>query len=608
MKNLIASAIWAFSVLLAALPGLAQAQQSDASGVWIQVAARPSLLEAQDEARAFAARLPDVAGYALGGGWYGIVIGPYARDDAEQVLRVYRAEGQIPRDSFITFASNLNTRFYPVGAEAEAPATAPVVTLPAAEGTETAAPEAPVVAETDTTPEVVTEPAPEVVSTLPDETPAEARRSEAALSAQERMDLQVALKAAGFYDSSIDGAFGRGTRASMGDWQTARGYEPTGILTTAQRQALMDEYNAPLISTGMASYTDATAGITLDLPLGEVTFSRYEPPFAHFEASGDLGAKVLLISQPGTRRTLYGLYDIMQTLEIVPLQGPRAREGDSFTLEGRNDKIVSYTEARLDNGQIKGFTLVWPAGDEERRSRVLSAMQQSFARLDAVLDPAEGMEEAQSIDLVSGLEIRKPRLSHSGFFVTREGVVVTTSDVVNSCSRVTIDRDVTAEVLLADAEAGIAVLKPTKALAPMATAPLAAGEPRLRSNVAVSGYSYGGVLGAPSLTWGTLSDLKGLQGETHLARLDLVAQPGDAGGPLLDKDGTVHGMLLPARTDGPTLPDGVRFALKGDLIRMALDKAGVGLPATEAAATGELPITALQKEATGLTTLVNCWD
>ena len=117
------------------------------------------------------------------------------------------------------------------------------------------------------------------------------------------------------------------------------------------------------------------------------------------------------------------------------------------------------------------------AGDEARRGRILSAMQQSFTRLDGVLDPAEGMEDAQSIDLVSGLEIRKPRLSHSGFFVTGDGVVVTTADVVNGCGRVTIDRDVSADVLLADGEAGIAVLKPTEALSPMATAPLAANTP-----------------------------------------------------------------------------------------------------------------------------------
>ena len=157
MKNLIASVIWAWTVILAALPSLAQAQQSDASGVWIQVAARSSLLEAQDEARAFAARLPDVSGYALGGGWYGIVIGPYTRSDAEQVLQVYRAEGQIPRDSFITFAANLNTRFYPVGAETEGTASAPLLE-PQTPSTETPA-EAEAAAGSTTA---------EVPSTLPD--------------------------------------------------------------------------------------------------------------------------------------------------------------------------------------------------------------------------------------------------------------------------------------------------------------------------------------------------------------------------------------------------------------------------------------------------------
>ena len=592
MKNLIASVFWALSVFLAALPGVSQAQQSDADGVWIQVAARPSLLEAQDEARTLSTLLPDVSGYALGGGWYGIVLGPYTRSDAEQVLRVYRAEGQIPRDSFITFSSNLNTRFYPVGPETETLAPAPVQSPAPEDNSQVAA---------------VTEgTAP--VSSLPDETPAEARRSEQALTREERMDLQVALKASGFYTSAIDGAFGRGTRASMSDWQSANGFEPTGVLTTAQRKALMDEYNAPLISTGVAPYTDTRAGIRVDLPLGEVAFSRYEPPFAHFESSGSLGVEVLLISQPGDRRTLYGLYDIMQTLEVVPLEGPRERSGDQFSLEGRNSRIVSYTEARLENGEIKGFTLIWPTGDEARRSRVLSRMQKSFTRQPGVLDPATGTEDAQSIDLVSGLEIRKPKLSHSGFFATSDGIVVTTAAVVNSCGRITIDRDVSAEVLLADADAGVAVLKPSVPLAPMATAPLASEAPRLRSALAVSGYSYGGILGAPSLTWGSLDDLKGLQGEAHLARLELTAQPGDAGGPLLDKQGTVHGMLLPLRTDGPVLPDGVRFALKGEVIRMALDKAGVGLPSTEAASSSDLPVSLLQKEATGLTTLVSCWE
>ena len=243
MKKLLASFLLVLSLFGLTAPAVAQ----NTDGVWIQIAARPSLTEAEAEARAFATRLPDVSGYALGGGWYGIVLGPYARPDAEQVLQVYRAEGQIPRDSFITFSANLRTKFYPIGTEPVTPVAPPVE--PVAE---------PAPAETPTETPVVT--------SLPDETPAQARDSERALSREQKMELQVALKAAGFYTSTIDGSFGRGTRRSMNEWQIARGYEPTGVLTTAQRQALMDEYNAPLISSGMIAYVDDRAGIALDIP------------------------------------------------------------------------------------------------------------------------------------------------------------------------------------------------------------------------------------------------------------------------------------------------------------------------------------------------------
>ncbi|XHE54210.1 SPOR domain-containing protein [Phaeobacter sp. BS34] len=116
MKTLIATLALALMTLASAFSGVAHAQQFSQDTVWIQVAARASLREAQAEAQEFAARLPDVSGFALGGGWYGIVLGPYARTDADRVLQVYRSERQIPRDSFIAFGRNLGNQFYPTAA------------------------------------------------------------------------------------------------------------------------------------------------------------------------------------------------------------------------------------------------------------------------------------------------------------------------------------------------------------------------------------------------------------------------------------------------------------------------------------------------------------
>ena len=559
--------------------------------VWIQIEAQPNLSIAQDRARIFAAELPDVAGFSLGGGWYAIVLGPYTREDAEQVLRVYRSEGDIASDSYIQLTSRLGQQFWPVGADVLG--RGPVE--PAV--TETPTVQAETEAESPT-------PAPEPV--VADETPAQARQSEALLSRDERKALQIALQWAGYYNSAIDGAFGRGTRGSMSGWQSDRGYEATGVLTTAQRAELLAEYNAPLTSVGMATVRDTDAGIEMLMPLGEVAFEKYEPPFAHFNSTGDLGIRALLISQPGDQSTLFGLYEIMQTLEIVPLDGPRERNSENFTLEGRDGSIVSYTEAALIDGEIKGFTLIWPTGDEDRRTRVLAEMKASFQRTPGVLDPAAGDGGPQSIDLVSGLEIRTPRVSRSGFFVDAQGTVITTAEVLQSCSRITLEDDVPAEVIVTDSALGVAVLRPETPVAPMSVARFRTTQPRLQSDIAVSGYSFEGALGAPSLTFGTLSDIKGLRGETELKRLALAALPGDAGGPVLDSRGSVLGMLLPRATNGQQLPLDVSFAANRQALNNVLAEAG--LSAENSDADGPMTPTQLNRMASGMTVLVSCWE
>ena len=83
---------------------------------WVQIEAQPSLAAAEQRVRAYAARLADVNGFSLGGGWYGVVLGPYTQDDAERVLRIYRSEGEIPNDSFVAFSSAFRQQFWPVGA------------------------------------------------------------------------------------------------------------------------------------------------------------------------------------------------------------------------------------------------------------------------------------------------------------------------------------------------------------------------------------------------------------------------------------------------------------------------------------------------------------
>ncbi|MGV8953405.1 MAG: serine protease [Cypionkella sp.] len=562
---------------------------------WLQIEAQPTLTGAEDRARAYARELPNVAGFQISAGWYAVVLGPFSAAEAAGTLSSLKRDGVIPRDSFITDGSKHRQQFWPVGQMTD-PVTA---AIPLVEPTP------------EVLPEVAAEPAvepmlePEAVV----ETVSQARAAEAELSRDERMELQEALAWYGHYASAIDGAIGPGTRKSMASWQEAAGYEPTGVLTTEQRGILVANHKADLAEFGFEPVTEAEAGIEITLPLSLVQFDHYEPPFVHFSEKNGSGMQIILISEPGDKSALFGLYDVLQTLEVVPASGERNRSEKNFTINAASDTVQSYAYAQTSNGTVKGYLVVWKPQDAARMQRILPALQASFRPAgDKALDPGlVPMDEAARAGLLSGLEVKTPKFSRSGFYVDAKGDVVTTTEAVAQCGRVTIDSDTDAEILAQDASTGLAILRPKQALAPTVFARFQQGLGRVGSEVSVAGYSYEGKLPAPVLTMGSLAENAGLNGEAGISRLAVPLLAGDAGGPVLDTTGSVLGMVLSgAKTGAKVLPEGVVFAVQSEVIAQALTAAGIG--AEVAGVTDLATPDALSAAGTGMTVLVSCWE
>ncbi len=563
---------------------------------WVQIEAHATLVEAEDQARAYSSAFSDVVGYRLGSRWYGIALGPYSEAEATERLSELKRENMIPSDSFLSDGSNFRAQFWPVSAEGTAPTPTPFEPLA----------EAP---EPEVVPDAVAPDEPALAEDREAESPAEARRSESELSREDREDLQRALAFEGFYSAGIDGDFGPGTRNSMAAWQEDMGFEATGILTTDQRALLVANWQADLAEYGFEAVTETDAGIEISLPLGLVKFDHYEPPFVHFNGKTPEAMRVILISQPGDTAALHGLYDILQTLAIVPEEGERSRGDKAFDISAANATLASFSHAELIQGQIKGYILVWPLSDADRAERVLAAMKSSFrAYGNRALDPGMvAMTDATRRGLLAGLEVRRPKLSRSGFYVDGSGHVVTTLEAVAECGRVTLDGVTDATVTLTDAASGVAVLRPVKPLSPMAIAGFQSASDRIGAEIAVAGYSYGDTLPAPVLTYGTLEDVTGLEGETGLKRLGIKTLPGDAGGPVLNAAGAVLGMIRPKEADGArVLPEGVVFATSSEALVEVLDKAGIEVSETPAGAS--VGPDDLTRHAMGMTVLVSCWD
>ena len=303
------------------------------------------------------------------------------------------------------------------------------------------------------------------------------------------------------------------------------------------------------------------------------------------------------------------MYEVLQDLAIIPPDGQRGLTARGFTVNGQNATRSAFAEARLEDGVIRGFVLSWPRRDDGRFTRVLPIMRASFRTLGGAALPLSAGDRSlpQGRDLLAGLELRRPDRIRSGFFVTPDGIVLTSAEAVAGCGRITVLDGAEMDLAFADTTLGLAALRPRARLAPLGYARLRAAPPRIDSEIAVAGYAYGDALRLPVLSFGGLADLRGFDGSADRLRLAVTVEPGDIGGPVLDPAGAVLGLLQPPAADSDrVLPEGVNFATPAAAILAALD--GQGLRADRSKATQPLAPEDLTRHAADITVMVSCWN
>ena len=564
---------------------------------WIQIEAQPSLLEAETRARIYAQEFPDTQAHSIGSGWYAITLGPLPEDQADLRMSQLRARAAIPRGSFLATGANYRQRIYPIG-----PAPAAVTAAQTFEA-EVIQEEATQVSVVETAESAAPEQAsPEQSITVPDETLSEARESEGLLSPDEKMDLQRYLQWAGYYNSTIDASFGRGTRRSMAAWQTDNGHEDTGVLTTAQREKLRAQYFAIFAGLGLETHRDLEAGISIDLPKEVVAFDAYAAPLAHFKSQdASSPAQIFLISAAGNRGDLAAIYGVLPTLSIVPMNIEKSLNKDRFVITGAGTSTRAFITASHKGGEIKGFGLIWPNQNEEQFDRLVAHMRKSFETFPGTLDPSLSVA-INDPETEFGVAIRKPAFVKSAVFVSDQGHAMTDTSNLENCSALTIGGTYDAEII-ARSETGAGLLSPKSEFNPISYAKLG-NAVRKGDKTFLSSYPYGGRLGLASVTQATVAETSDLSGNTEKFRLDFLAEPGDFGGAILDQSGNLTGILVSQDDTGRVLPKNVNFAAASDALASMMQSAGLRLSSGK---TQRLDDMALIASAQNILTPIECW-
>jgi hypothetical protein len=171
--------------------------------------------------------------------------------------------------------------------------------------------------------------------------------------------------------------------------------------------------------------------------------------------------------------------------------------------------------------------------------------------------------------------------SGTGFFISREGHIVTNAHVVENASEIRVSykgQTLDAELITIDDAVDLAILKieideETEAL------PIAPShEIKLGATVATVGYPNAMLQGrSPKLSKGEISSLAGIRDDPRFFQISVPLQPGNSGGALFDTNGQVVGVVssklnahLVFFTMG-YLPENVNYAVKSRLLFLLID-------------------------------------
>jgi S1-C subfamily serine protease len=171
------------------------------------------------------------------------------------------------------------------------------------------------------------------------------------------------------------------------------------------------------------------------------------------------------------------------------------------------------------------------------------------------------------------------------------GYVVTNNHVVAGVEQVVLidstGKELTASVVRRDTGHDLALLRVSEPDSLPPALPLAGSDPRWGSRVFTIGYPRIDTMGrTPKLSDGIISALSGYQDDPDSYQTSVPIQPGNSGGPLLNMNGEVVGVvaaMLGARGEGgePQVLPNVSYAVKAGVLRSMLS------PESESATTPE---------------------
>jgi serine protease Do len=412
----------------------------------------------------------------------------------------------------------------------------------------------------------------------------------APLTAPERRFLAAALSAAGVYDGPLDGAWDGGAAAALARF-AASGDGATDYDAAALATAFLDEVRA----RGWDFRMIDGLGISMALPFADLGPAEDEAgDVRRWTRDGRL--TVLTRRTDGREAESWHAAAAQANAEAGALATERAerrlvtrgvlRDGRPFytrsdrtpagwaTVYLAADPAEAGTLALAAASVLPGQPLPWnlPAGGA---LDTLVSEARAFLAIERALPAPRTIPETAALP-----DPDAATTTGTGFYLGAR-TIVTAEHVVAGCARINLADGTDLEIVARDPDLDVAVLatpRPTTRWLSLSPATSA----RLGQRVQAAGFPYYAIAGtALHLTGGNVSALSGIDDDARFFSFTAPVQPGNSGGPLLDANGGVLGLVVARLSEDfiveetGSFPQNINYALSESELAAFLADAGL---------------------------------
>jgi serine protease Do len=419
------------------------------------------------------------------------------------------------------------------------------------------------------------------------------------LGDEDKVQIVLGLIATGDFNGVYNGEYTQRLHTAIETFQKREGFPPTGILLLIQGQLLNSRAASFLEPLGLRPYQIAS-GAQLYVPRLLFDTERRTKGGYSFERND---SSLSLTIETITDRSFEELFNRFTTNSDSRTVGYKVLRPQYFVSSGLFKGKSFYTWFDRTPLGPTGFTLSWMQ-DRKEANRLTILLANVFTSSPSTESPPA----PAATDLPA-------TTSGTGFLISARGHVLTNRHVITDCGKIAVRRGVqssySAEVITFDVANDLALLKTTPGVG-SEYAHFRQGSPvRAGEDIVVFGFPLAGALSLHgNVLPGTVAALAGLGDDVRFLQISAPVQPGNSGGPLLDRSGNVVGVIqskLDAiKVAGATgdIPQNVNFAIKGDVATNFLDWVGSRYESTSSSQVLSVP--AIAERAARFTVLIEC--